>query len=94
MNSDLQTLLRLQVHPRESWSRNYLAALNALSVQGGKLMDWPPGTNARDGHRRLPNGTRIFASGSFSLINGLARLRLVFSDTSSGGVDHNWNHNW
>ncbi|WP_395245668.1 PKD domain-containing protein [Agromyces sp. MMS24-K17] len=64
--------------------RSYLLAYN---VTTGELLPWAPTVNAQV--RVLassPDGTRLYAGGDFTLVNGDTRNRIVAFDTATGAV--------
>jgi outer membrane protein assembly factor BamB len=69
--------------------RNYIAAFDATT--GAPLAGWDPSLNGVL-YALAPSadGTRIYAGGSFTTVDGVARPRLVALDAATGEVDPQW----
>lgn len=68
------------------------ANLAAINVNTGDLdLTWDPGTNGPV-HTLSPSsdGTRIFAGGKFTSVDGEPHANIVAVDALTGEVDHNW----
>ncbi len=67
------------------FARNRLAAVDATN---GRLTGWDPSANGPVGALAASaDGTRVYAGGSFTVVGGVARRRLVSLDAATGAAD-------
>jgi outer membrane protein assembly factor BamB len=70
-------------------TRTYVAAFDATT--GTPIDGWDPSLNGVVyALAPSPDGTRIYAGGSFTTVDGLTRPRLVALDAATGAVDTQW----
>jgi hypothetical protein len=68
-------------------ARSHLAAVDA---ETGRLTGWSPSTNATGNVFALaasPDGSRVYAGGAFTSVNGKTRKRIAAIDAATGALD-------
>ncbi|MCU1543732.1 MAG: hypothetical protein JWM50_1597 [Microbacteriaceae bacterium] len=65
--------------------------LLSYSLSTGALTNWAPAVNGQvRAMDSSPDGSRLYAVGAFTTVNGVAHNRVVAFDTASGAVDGNF----
>ena len=72
-----------------SLARSYIAALDATT--GAPIESWDPVLDAEVfALAASPDGSKVYAGGSFTTADGLKRSRLVALNVATGAVDSQW----